>query len=121
MQWTHCKANVLSVLIQDKRRRIPEWFNLNQRGSSYEKCSYYSIQSPAFPVLELSPCEKAHTCCSEVLCLSRGQAESRAELPTHVLWPASVLHVVPDSGGEQGIHSHGCSKSNLDPSRGDCK
>lgn len=37
---------------------MPEWFNLNQRGSSYEKCSYYSIQSPAFPVLELSPVRK---------------------------------------------------------------
>lgn len=47
------------------------------------------MQSPAFPVLKLSPCEKAHTCCSEVLWLSCGQAESRAELPIHVLGPAA--------------------------------
>lgn len=38
-QYSWCGAKALSVLIQDKQGRRPEWFDLHQRESSYEKYS----------------------------------------------------------------------------------
>lgn len=109
MQCSWCDASSLSVLIQDKWGRTPVWYNLNQWGSSYEKRSYYSIQSSAFPHLDPSLCTRAHSelLGSSLTVLQPGCAGRRAaSLCTGASGTAVALCAALDHHGEWAMGAH---------------